>query len=351
MNPIGAEGESKRVDDSRHDRASKPTGRRLAIRFLDAVLSPLLDVVLTKPIAVFVWWLSAIANRTTFRRRGILAARVREARRRGRPILFASNHLSLFDDPVVPMSLFRTGQRAAAELAVLVVLVLACFVTRTSGVRWATAAYFAAIALFGVRKAWWSLGDVVNFSGAALLRAKLEAGRTEPLPRLQRALIAAADPAIYYFMRSATVKTIFVDRREGDDAKRMRARAIERTVEVTSHGDAAWVFFEGGRSRDPDLIAPARAGIGHVALGLASRGLRPLLIAVHHRGLEKVMPIGGRRWLTTGHAIDVDWDVIDVEHAAAARSPMTAQEIADEVRDSVCRLQDNCRRAHGEHGA
>ena len=53
-----------------------------------------------------------------FRERGELHRRVRRAVRAGRPVLFASNHVSMFDDPVVPMALFRTGSRAAAELAV-----------------------------------------------------------------------------------------------------------------------------------------------------------------------------------------------------------------------------------------
>ena len=60
-----------------------------------------------KPIAIFVWWLSNRANRIEFQERAELCTLVEVAARGGRPVLFASNHLSMFDDPVLPMALYR----------------------------------------------------------------------------------------------------------------------------------------------------------------------------------------------------------------------------------------------------
>ena len=68
-----------------------------------------------KPIAIFVWWLSNRANRIEFQERAELRRRVEAAARGVRPVLFASNHLSMFDDPVLPMALYRMGFRAVAD--------------------------------------------------------------------------------------------------------------------------------------------------------------------------------------------------------------------------------------------
>ena len=80
-----------------------------------------------KPIAIFVWWLSNCANRIEFQERAELRRRVEAAARGGRPVLFASNHLSMFDDPVLPMALYRMGFRALAELSALTALLAACW--------------------------------------------------------------------------------------------------------------------------------------------------------------------------------------------------------------------------------
>ena len=81
-----------------------------------------------KPIAIFVWWLSNRANRIELQDRAELRRRVEAAARGGRPVLFASNHLSMFDDPVLPMALYRLGFRAVAELSALTALLVACWV-------------------------------------------------------------------------------------------------------------------------------------------------------------------------------------------------------------------------------
>jgi 1-acyl-sn-glycerol-3-phosphate acyltransferase len=325
---------------------------RCALGVLDAAVSILLNLVLAKPISIFVWWLHAWANHTTFHHRAELARRIRGARRAGNPVLFASNHLSMFDDPVVPMALFRTGPRAVAELSGLVGLLLLWRVTPSTAVppevALATlAAYSLGISLLGARKTWWSIGDMVNFSGVSALRGKMESGRDRPLSLPARILLAVLDPLVFFFMRSATVKTVLVDRRSGAEGNRSRVRAAERGVELAARGGQLWIFFEGGRTRVPDEIRPARSGIGQVIKGLQALGIRPVVIAIHHRGLEHVIPISSRRWLTSGHRIDIRWS----EFAAEGRGvhdlgERDAQEIADDIRAAVVRLQSDWRSEH-----
>jgi 1-acyl-sn-glycerol-3-phosphate acyltransferase len=325
---------------------------RCLVRALDASVSILLDLVLAKPISIFVWWLHAGANRTTFHRRRELARRVKRARRAGDPVLFASNHLSMFDDPVVPMALFRTGPRAAAELSCLAALLILWRVTPPTVVPPAVfvasvIVYSLAIALFGARKTWWSIGDLVNFSGASALRGKMQSGQDRPLSAPARVLLSIADPVVFFFMRSATVKTVLVDRRTGEDGRRSRARAIGRAIALAAGRARIWVFFEGGRTRRPDEIRPARAGVGRVVKGLQVRGIRPLVIAIHHRGLEHVIPISSRRWLTSGHRIDIRWSELDLDGAQAhGVAAQDSQKIADEIRAAVVRLQSEWRSGH-----
>jgi 1-acyl-sn-glycerol-3-phosphate acyltransferase len=303
----------------------------------------LLDLVVAKPIAIFVWWLSNRANRIDFQDRVALRRRVGEAARTGRPVLFASNHVSMFDDPVLPMELYQTGQRALVELLVLVALLLAGWtvpatVAPPALLRGTALAWTVVIAIFGARKVWWSLGDLVNFSGAAALRGKLELGHERPLSRLGLALLSIADRTIYGFMRSGTVKTVFVDRRPGEEAKRARGRAVVEATELAARGEPLWIFFEGGRAKQPGEIGPARRGIGDIVLALRERGLDPLVIAIHHRGLERVIPRGSKRWLTSGHRIEACWS--ECHHlGGSAGSGSDAQSIADAVRSRVASLE------------
>jgi len=318
---------------------------RCAARALDASVSILLNLVLAKPISIFVWWLHARANRTTFHGRSELARRVKRARRAGDPVLFASNHLSMFDDPVIPMALFRTGPRAAAELSGLVALLLLWEATPPAAappeaVVASLIAYSLGIALLGARKTWWSIGDLVNFSGASALRGKMESSRDRPLSLPARAFLSVLDPVVFFFMRSATVKTVLVDRRPGEEGKRSRARAAERGIELAAEGEQIWIFFEGGRTRMPDEIGPARGGIGQVVKGLQTRGIRPVVIAIHQRGLEHVIPISSRRWLTSGHRIDIRWSEFEVEGEGAREiTDQDAQKLSDDVRAAVVQLQ------------
>jgi 1-acyl-sn-glycerol-3-phosphate acyltransferase len=316
-----------------------------AVRALDACVSPLLNLLLAKPISIFAWWLYARANRTTFHGRAELARRGKRARRAGRPVLFASNHLSMFDDPVVPMALFRTGPRAAGELSCLAILLILWWaippvLIPTEVLAGSATAYAVVIALLGARKSWWSIGDLVNFGGASTLRGKMESGQERPLSAAVRVLLAVADPIIFFFMRSATVRTVLVDRRPGEEGRQSRPRAVRSAIERAARGEQIWVFFEGGRSREPDEIRPARAGIGQVVKRLEARGIRPVVIAIHHRGLEHVIPISSRRWLTSGHRIDIRWSELNLEgdgaRGIAGRDP---REIAGDIRAAVVRLQ------------
>jgi 1-acyl-sn-glycerol-3-phosphate acyltransferase len=308
---------------------------RLVARSVDAGITTLLNLVVVKPTSVFIWWLAAKANRTVFQHREELARRVRSARKQGRPVLFASNHVSMFDDPVVPMALFRTGPRAAAELAGLVGLLAAGWGLGQAApfanlFAWTTFAYALAIALLGARKTWWSIGDLVNFSGSSALRAKVETTQGGALSSPRRLLLGIANPLIFLFMRTGAVRTILVDRRSGDAARAARARALNEIHAVAARGQPVWIFFEGGRSRDPDVLRPARRGIGETLLQLQAGGLQPLVIAIRQRGLERVIPLGGRRWLTRGHRIEVQWS--EFEPARAYDDP---QELADAVRRAV----------------
>ena len=316
---------------------------------LNALVSILLNLVLTKSISIFVWWLHARANRTTFHGRAELLRRVKRARKAGDPVLFASNHLSMFDDPVVPMALFRTGPRAVAELSCLAALLILWWLTPPSMVPpeaflVLVTASLLGMAILGARKTWWSIGDLVNFSGASALRGKMESGQEGALSPPAQMLLAAADPVVFFFMRSATVKTVLVDRRAGEPGRRSRALAVERTIELAAAGEQIWIFFEGGRTRDPEQIRPARGGIGQVISDLHARGIRPLVIAIHHRGLERVIPMSSRRWLTSGHHIDIRWSEFDLEEIGAPETALQeTQKISDDIRAAVVRLQSDWR--------
>jgi 1-acyl-sn-glycerol-3-phosphate acyltransferase len=175
----------------------------------------------------------------------------------------------------------------------------------------------------------------------------MESGKEKPLSILMRWLLAVASPVIFLFMRSSTVKTVFVDRRLDENAKQSRARAVKKMLALAIEGKQVWMFFEGTRTRRPDEILPARGGIGHIVKGLEARGIRPVIIAIHHRGLEKVIPMSSRRWLTSGHQIDIRWAKFNPKGGEAngidAEDP---QKIADDIRSAVVHLQYVWRSEH-----
>jgi 1-acyl-sn-glycerol-3-phosphate acyltransferase len=319
------------------------SARRLASRFHRRATAWVLDLLVFKPIAIFVWWFSQCANELRFPGRAELRECIDGALAEGRPVLVASNHVSWFDDPVVPMALYRSGERATLELGALGAWVALLWWLPTDVLPIplriaAGCAAAAAIALFGVRKFWWTLGDLVNLRDATVLEGKLALTRKAPPGRLLRVLLEVAHRAIPWFMRTDTTKTVFVDRRPGEEAKRARARALTAGIERAERLEPVWVFFEGGRSKVPGVIAPARRGVGALALGLRSRGFSPLVVVIQHRGMERLIPPGGSRFLSCGHSVDVGWSVLEVDPASAAAAD--EQAFADAVRQAAVRMQD-----------
>jgi hypothetical protein len=138
-------------------------------------------------------------------------------------------------------------------------------------------------------------------------------------------------------MRTGTTKTIFVDRRPGEEAKRTRAQALATTLERAERLEPVWVFFEGGRSKVPGIIAPARRGIGSLVLGLRERGHQPLVVVAYHRGMERLIPPGGSRFLSYGHQVEVRWSLFDLESSSGAAND--AQAVANAVQETAVGLQ------------
>lgn len=303
----------------------------------------LLDLLVMKPMAIFVWCFSQRANTIHFSEREAMLRRIDAAFAEGRPVLVAANHVSWFDDPVIPMALYRSGQRASLEYAALAALVAVCWalpediLPPRTGVALCVAAVLC-IGLLGSRKVWWTLGALENLSDARVLRGKFALTREAPPGPILRGLLTLADSAIPWFMRSGTVRTVFVDRRPGEDARRVSARGVAAALDVAERLEPVWVFFEGGRTKNPPEIAPARRGIGALLLGLRERGQRPLLLVVYHRGMERLIPPGGSHFLSSGHEVFVRWTEFDAEASGAvAKSDDLA--VANEVREVAVRLQ------------
>jgi hypothetical protein len=241
------------------------------------------------------------------------------------------------------MALYRSGQRASLEYTALAALVAVCWalpediLPPRTGVALCVAAVLC-IGLLGSRKVWWTLGALENLSDARVLRGKFALTREAPPGPILRGLLTLADSAIPWFMRSGTVRTVFVDRRPGEDARRVSARGVAAALDVAERLEPVWVFFEGGRTKNPPEIAPARRGIGALLLGLRERGQRPLLLVVYHRGMERLIPPGGSHFLSSEHEVFVRWTEFDAEASGAvAKSDDLA--VANEVREVAVRLQ------------
>jgi hypothetical protein len=252
--------------------------------------------------------------------------------------------VSWFDDPVLPIALYRTGQRAALEGVLVAAVVGLCAWLSPSVLAPPLAALGIAGALVAAarssaRKIWWTLGDLANLSDARVLRGKFVLTRGRSPGPLLRALVAVADVVIPRLMRTDSVRTVFVDRRRSEEARHRNARALEQTLDIAERLEPVWVFFEGGRSKTPGVIAPARRGIGSLILGARERGRRPWVGVVYHRGMERLIPPGGRQFLSTGHAVEVRWAEFDVEGSKAVGEG-DAQAVADAIRAEAVRLQE-----------
>jgi hypothetical protein len=323
-----------------------PSGRlRRALATLGRGATTLvLDLLFVKPMCIFIWWFSQRANAIHFQRRAELRASIERALAQGRPVFLASNRVSWFDEPVIPIALYGTGRRAALELVLLAAVVVLC-VGLSPGVlpAWLAGLIIAgavlAVGRSPAKKVWWTLGDLVNLSDAKVLRGKLALTRSRPPGPLLRAFVAAADVVIPWLMRTGSVRTVFVDRRGGEQARQTNVRAVEQTLDIAERMEPVWVFFEGGRSKTPGVIAPARRGIGSLILGARERGRWPWLAVVYHRGMERLIPPGGSRFLSTGHEVEVRWTEFDVEGSKAVGEG-DAQAVADAVRAEAVRLQE-----------
>ena len=140
------------------------------------------------------------------------------------------------------------------------------------------------------------------------------------------------------------MKTVLLDRRRGEEGRRSRLRGVRSLLKLAAAGEQIWVFFEGRRARNPDQISSARQGIGWMVEGLQARGISPVVFAIHHRGLEHVIPMSSRRCITLGNRIDIRWSECDLKiDQARGATPPDAQQIADDIRAAVVRLQSHWR--------
>ena len=301
--------------------------------------------------------LSHVANRIRVENRDALGRAIRKGKGSGRPLFLVMNHLSMIDDPVIPMAAIRSAQRFLATGGIAVALLAAAIVTSATGrgparLLWLAAVLWPAfLGVFGERKRWWSIGDFSNFASTQALRANLGRHRKEPFPLALRAALAVLDVFLPWFMTSPITKSILVprERRESGEAwKRERARVHAQTMRALATGEAVLFFLEGTRARDPEVLGPPKRGTGDALAEVLRAGLAPRVFVIYHRGLERIVPIGARKWFHGGNRIDVLVEELPPDrYAAWAREPDAAERIAHDLHERLAAMQARWRATRG----
>ena len=300
-------------------------------------------------LTLFAGYVSCVRNRVRVEDRDALGRAIREGKGSGRPLFLVVNHLSMVDDPILPMAAIRSARRFLVTGGIAVALLAAAIAASATGrgpARWlwiAAVLWPAFLGVWGERKCWWSIGDFSNFASTQALRANLARHRREPFPLPLRAVLAFLDAFLPWFMTGPITKSILVprERRESAEAwKRERARVHAETMRALATGEAVLFFLEGTRSRDPEVIGPPKRGTGDALVEVLRAGLRPRVFVIYHRGLEEIVPIGGRKWFNGGRTIDVLVEELAPDrYQEAARQPDGAERIVNDLHARLVAMQ------------
>ncbi len=139
----------------------------------------------------------------------------------------------------------------------------------------------------------WIAADALNFFGTPLKALVFNAGKAVP-----------------------------VVRGAGLDQPGMRFLA-----ERLEAGDWVHIFPEGGRSRDPEgrLRRPLKSGLAHLV-----RHSSPMLLGFHHRGMERIAPIGSRL-PRIGKRVDVRFGELRTRESLGTEPDALMQWVEDEL--------------------
>jgi 1-acyl-sn-glycerol-3-phosphate acyltransferase len=332
--------------------APAKAARAIARAAFHVLVYPALHFVVHHGLVLFAWYVSHVRNRIAIEDRKTLERAIRRGKGSGRPLFLVMNHVGMVDDPIIPMAAIRSAERAMLTLGAAVALAIAASVTGSAWLAAALVAWVWGLGAFGEHKCWWSIGDYSNFASTAALRANLRAHRAEPFPAAIRAGLAVLDEFLPWFMGSPITKAILVPRQrreEGEEAwKRERARVHAETMRALATGEAVLFFLEGTRARDPEVIGPPKRGTGDALVEVLRVGQRPRVFVIHHRGLERIVPIGGRRWFHGGHRIDVLVEELAPDrYADLARQEDGAERIARDLHGRLVALQARWRSTRG----
>jgi 1-acyl-sn-glycerol-3-phosphate acyltransferase len=334
--------------------SAPPTAARAIARAAFHVLVyPPLHFAVHHGLVLFAYYVSHVRNRIAIEGRATLGRAIRRGKGSGRPLLLVMNHLGMVDDPIIPMAAVRSAERAMVTLGIAIALKVAALVTGSGWLWIALAAWVGGLGAFGDHKRWWSIGDYSNFASTSALRANLAKHRPEPFPLPLRAGLAVLDRFLPWFMASPITKAVLVPRQrreEGEEAwKRERARVHAETMRALATGEAVVFFLEGTRARDPEVIGPPKRGAGDALVELLRAGTRPRVFVIYHRGLERIVPIGGRKWFHGGRRIDVLVEELAPDrYADLARAEGGAEKIARDLHARLVAMQARWRATRGE---